>query len=160
MTILLQFLFVTFVATQPDAAGARAQNCGADNPSVREIRAVADGIIEADNASDIERVLGYYATDAVLMPPNEGPVRGHEAIRPRYEGLFANFAPEIEARIDEACAEGDMGFVRGHNGGRLVRRGSDSARPLDDVYLMLLRRDEDGMWRISHLIWHRAGDAE
>ena len=159
MTILLLSLLLVFAATQPDASGSSAHDCGSDNPGVREIRAVADGIIEADNASDIERVLGYYATDALLMPPNEAPVRGRDAIRPRYEGLFASFVPEIEARIDEACVEGDVGFVRGHNGGRLVGRGSDTARPLDDVYLMLLRRDEDGTWRISHLMWHPASRA-
>jgi hypothetical protein len=52
--------------------------------------------------------------------------------------------------------DGATAVVRGHNGGRLVSRGSAPARELDDVYLMLLRRDPDGAWRISHLMWHRA----
>jgi uncharacterized protein (TIGR02246 family) len=119
------------------------------------VRAVADGIIAADNARDLERVLGHYAADARLFPPNEPPVTGREAIRPRYEALFAGFDPAIEGRVDEVCVDGDTAFVTGHNGGRLRGRGGAADRLLDDVYVMLLRREAEGTWRISHLIWHR-----
>jgi uncharacterized protein (TIGR02246 family) len=132
-----------------------ALQCRADAPAVRDIRAVADGIVSADNRRDIEAVLALYAPDAVLMPPGEPPVVGRERIRPRYEALFADFAPEIVPYIDEVCASAGVGFVRGRNGGRLVPRGSAPPRTLDDGYLMLLRREDTGAWRISHLIWHR-----
>jgi hypothetical protein len=35
-------------------------------------------------------------------------------------------------------------------------RAPDAARELDDVYLVLLRREADGGWCISHLMWHPA----
>ena len=135
-----------------------AQACQPDASGVQEVRAVATGIVAADNQRDIERVLAYYTADAVLMPPGEPPVVGRDRIRPRYEALFASFTPEIEARVEEACVEAGMGFVRGHNGGRLVPRGSGEARALDDTYLMLLRLEARGTWRISHLMWHRQAD--
>jgi uncharacterized protein (TIGR02246 family) len=131
--------------------------CSSDAAQVRAVRAVATGIVTADNARDLERVLGFYASDAILLPPGEAPVAGIEAIRPRYIALFEGFMPEIEARVDEACVSGEVAFVRGHNGGRLKARGAGPSRPLDDAYLMLLRRNTDGAWRISHLMWHRAG---
>ena len=133
---------------------ARGPDCRGDSPAVKAIRAVADGIIAADNARDIERVMGLYDADAWLMPPSEAPVRGHAAIRPRYESLFAGFNPAIEGRIDEACVSGSIGIVRGHNGGRMISRTGAAPRLLDDVYLMTLRQEPDGRWRISHLIWH------
>lgn len=141
------------------AAGAQAAapQCAADAAEVRAIRAVAEGIVAADNRRDIERVLAAYTADAVLMPPGEAPVSGRDRIRPRYEALFAAFSPEIELRIDEACAEAGLGFVRGVNRGRLVPRGPGDARALDDAFVMLLRLDADRVWRISHLIWHRQG---
>jgi uncharacterized protein (TIGR02246 family) len=123
-------------------------------PDDAAVRAVATGIVEADNARDVERVLGYYADDAVLLPPNEPPVKGKAAIRPRYEALFAGFDPAIEGRLDEVAVTGPSAFVRGHNGGRMTERGSGEHRPLDDDYVMLLRKGADGAWRISHLIWH------
>jgi uncharacterized protein (TIGR02246 family) len=133
-------------------------DCNLDAAPVSEVRAVATGIIDADNARDLERVLRYYTADAILMPPGEAAVTGLEAIRPRYAALFEEFEPQIEARVDEACVGGQLAFVRGHNGGRLAPRAGGASRDLNDDYLMLLRREE-GAWRISHLIWHRAAPA-
>ena len=138
------------------ASAATRSACKPGAEEARQARAVAIGIIEADNRRDIERVLRYYAADAVLMPPGEGPVTGREAIRPRYEEMFSAYDPQIEARVDEACAADGLAFVRGHNGGRLVPRKGGEVRELDDAYLMVLRREPDGEWRISHLMWHRA----
>jgi uncharacterized protein (TIGR02246 family) len=137
------------------AHAAPAPECHANASSARAIRAVAIGIVDADNRLDLERVLAYYAADAVLMPPGEGPVIGRERIRPRYEALFASYTPEIELEIEEACAGAGLGFVRGRNGGRLVSRATGEARRLDDAFIMLLRLEPGGVWRISHLIWHR-----
>lgn len=102
----------------------------------------------------LARVMDSYAADAWLLPPNAVPVRGHAAIRPRYETLFAGFNPAVEGGIDEACVSGPIAFVRGHNGGRMNSRSTSSSRPLDDVYLMMLKIDTDGRWRISHRMWH------
>jgi ketosteroid isomerase-like protein len=91
-------------------AAAPAFACDGDSAGVR---AVAEGVIAADNGRDVGRVLGYYADDAVLMLPNEAPETDRAAIRRRYEDLFHNFAPQIDGRIDEICADGDLAFVRG-----------------------------------------------
>lgn len=147
-------LFV--LAASASVVGASpAQDCAPTSAPVRAVRAVAAGIIAADNARDIDRVLGYYAADAILMPPGEAAVAGRAAIRARYEALFADFDPRIEARVDEACAGSGLAFIRGHNGGQLAPRRGGEPRSLDDEYLMLLRLDDDGVWRISHLMWHR-----
>jgi uncharacterized protein (TIGR02246 family) len=138
------------------AAGAVPQmECVAEAPSVRGVRAVADGIVAADNRRDLAAVLEFYAPDAILMPPGEPPVTGRERIKPRYEQLFAAYSPSITTEVHEACTESDMGFVRGRNTGTFVPRSDGAARDLDDAFLMLLRRDAHGVWRISHLIWHR-----
>ncbi len=78
------------------------------------------------------------------------------AIRRRYEDLFQNFAPQVDGRIDEICADGDLAFVRGHNGGWLVSRVGRRSRELDDFYLMVLQRVPRGEWKISRLMWHPA----
>lgn len=152
MTNLASYLVIAMVA--PPAQSS----CRPDAPEVREVRAVASGIVVADNRRDLQQVVDYYTNDAVLLPPGEAPMAGRDRIRPRYEALFAAFTPEIELQIHEACAGVDLGFVRGHNGGRLVSRASGETRSLDDAFVMMLRRD-GGIWRISHLIWHRQSQA-
>jgi uncharacterized protein (TIGR02246 family) len=141
-------LLLSIALLQPPA------DCRADSPAVTAVRAVADGIIAADNARDLTRVIDSYAADAWLLPPNDVPVRGHAAIRPRYETLFGGFTPAIEGRIDEVCVSGSIALVRAHNGGRMISRSGAPPRLLDDVYLMTLRLEADGRWRISHLMWH------
>jgi ketosteroid isomerase-like protein len=136
----------------PQSAGCPSR---ADDGTLAGVRAVAEGIIAADNARALERVLDFYAADAVLLPPNEPPVAGKDKIRPRYERLFAGFDPAIVGRLDEVCVSGATAFVRGRNGGRMTARGGGGDRLLDDSYLMLLRRDGQA-WRISHLAWHPA----
>jgi uncharacterized protein (TIGR02246 family) len=148
-------LLVVALLVPSIGAAATAPECRSDAPGVPDIRAVASGIVAADNRRDIERVLAYYAADAVLMPPGEASVLGRDTIRPRYEELFANFTPEIDLQIHEACVSGSLGFVRGSNRGRLSPRGAGEVRLLNDPFIMLLRVESDGVWRISHLIWHR-----
>ena len=147
-------LVLALLAVQ--AVGSGEPDCRQDSAAVREARAVASGIVDADNARDLERVLGYYAADAVLMPPGEGPVAGLAAIRPRYVSLFEAFTPQIALQVDEVCAGDGLAFVRG----RLVARAGAASRELDDVFVMLLRRGAAGAFRISHLIWHRARAAD
>src|SRR6188474_2768915 len=95
-----------------------------------------------------------YAQDAWLLPPMESPVTGHANIRPRYETLFSRFNPEIEGHIDDVCVSGALGFVRGHNSGRMQGRNGQPSRPVDDAYLMIVKLEADQRWRISQLMWH------
>ena len=150
-------LSIVLVGSATDAL-SQGVECRPDASAVRDIRAVATGIVAADNRRDIERVIAYYSVGAVLMPPGEAPVVGRDRIRPRYEALFAGFTPAIELQVDEACAGTGLGFVRGRNGGRLIPRASGEIRVLDDAFIMLLRHESDGVWRISHLIWQRQSE--
>lgn len=136
----------------------RAQElCDPTAGRVREVAAVAKGIVDADNAQDLARVMRLYTEDAVLMPPGEDAVAGKANIRPRYEQLFASFRPRIENHVEETCVSGSLAFVRGRTAGKLLPKEAGQPRMLDDSYLMLLRQDRDGAWRISHLMWHPRG---
>lgn len=117
------------------------------------VHAVATGIVQAGNARDIEAVLRFYSDSAMLLPSGEPPVSGRRAIRPRYEALFKAFNPAIDGEVDEIRVEGRQAWVRGRNGGWLRgKNGPD--RALHDVYLMLLGREADSVWRIQRLMWN------
>lgn len=135
-----------------------AQVCqGAEADSMAVLR-TAEGIIQADNDRDLERVLRHYAEDAVLMPPSERPVRGHPAIRPRYEALFDAYDPAIVMELQDITVCGDLAVVSGRNGGRLVGRGDAEDRELSDAFVMILRRRGGGTWVITRLMWHTDGN--
>lgn len=120
------------------------------------VRQIAEGIIAADNGSDIASVVGYYGDSAVLLPPNEPPITGFRAIRSHYEQLFGDFRPAIEGRIDSIVVRDSTARVWGHNGGWLRAMAAGlSDRALADDYLMSLAYRR-GVWQISRLEWHPA----
>lgn len=141
--------------TQGGGPAVSGRQCTADAPDVVAARRVVADLIAADNQRALERVVAFYARDAIWLPPEQPPVVGIDGIRARYESLFSAITPEIVAAVDETCVAGDLAFIRGHNGGRAVFRDSNEVRIIDDAYVMLLRREGDGAWRITHLIWHR-----
>lgn len=136
----------------------QAQRCGREAGDSLAVLEVAEGIIGADNNRDIDLVLRYYRTDAVLMPPGEMPVRGLPNIRPRYETLFEQYNPAIVGQIDRAEICGDMAIVSGRNRGWLRGRDDRPDRRLSDVYVMQLNFNA-GRWQITRLIWHSDGDS-
>jgi uncharacterized protein (TIGR02246 family) len=137
-------------------SGLVAQVCdGAAQDSVAVLE-VARGIIAADNAGDLNRVLAHYAPDAVLHPPGERPVTGLGAIRPRYEGLFASYAPDIASEIESVGVCGELAVVSGRNTGWLRGLHGAADRRLGDAFVMVLGLRE-GEWRITRLIWHPDG---
>jgi len=157
MTMLRRLVALVLLAwAWPIAAAAQApMSCAPDARGAAAVRQVATGIIDADNRRDLERVMTFYAADAVLLPPNSEPVIGADAIRPRYEQLFEDLQPRIEGRIDEVCVSGSVAVVRGVNHGRMEpRTGAAPGRELSDAYLMVLTRRARGEWRITRLMWH------
>lgn len=117
------------------------------------MRAVVEGIVAADNARDLERVLGYYRPDAVLHPPGEPPVSGKEAIMPRYEALFSGYDPAISTDVQSIRVCGTLAVAAGRNEGILRGRGDEEDLRLADAFVMVLTLD-DGRWSISRLMWH------
>jgi uncharacterized protein (TIGR02246 family) len=158
MTMLRRLVAIVFVVGALPLIAAAAQppmSCAPDARGAAAVRQVATGIIDADNRRDLERVMAFYAPDAVLLPPNSEPVIGAAAIRPRYAQLFEDLQPRIESRIDEVCVGTSIAFVRGVNHGRMEpRTGAAPGRELSDAYLMVLTRGAGGAWRISRLMWH------
>lgn len=129
------------------------QGCAHSAADTAAVRAVAVGIIAADNARDLARVLGYYAPDAELYPPGEPVVRGRPAIRPRYEALFSAYDPAIESDLAAIALCGSLAVLSGRNTGVLRSRGGGQTRELSDVFVMVLERRASG-WSIVRLIWH------
>ena len=131
-------------------------------PEVRQADAAAclrvlNAVVTADNARDLNAVMSLYADDAVLLPPDEKVVIGKDLIRPRYQSLFDEFNPELSISHDEVIIDGDWTFIRGMTNGRMAPRNGGAARIVNDKYLMILRRQADGSWRIARLMWSKSG---
>ena len=69
--------------------------------------------------------------------------------------LFEQFQPEIRGTSEETLVGSDFAIDRGLTQGRMVPlRGAGEAKSIDDKYAMILRREANGQWRITRLIWN------
>ena len=97
---------------------------------------------------DVERVMSYWADDAILIIPGEPMRRGRAAIRDYIErgfgtdGFSVSWTP-IEARLSP---DGQMGYLieRSH----ATSTGTDG-QPVTQDYqaLTIWRKDREGRWR-------------
>jgi uncharacterized protein (TIGR02246 family) len=119
------------------------------------VAAAARRLIAANNDGDVDAVLAGYSEDVVWMPPAGPPLRGKAAIRPRYEQTFATYHLSFEIDIEEAAAEGDIGFARGSTRGTRTPRSGGESLAVHDKFLALTRC-ERGQWLVTHLVWSPA----
>src|SRR5690242_4338701 len=89
---------------------------------VETVRLVVTGIIEADNASDVDRVVNYYTTEGVLMPPGKEPIVGSEHIRKNYEGIFRTSELQLMITIDEIKVTADLAICHGKTLGYVISK--------------------------------------
>jgi len=135
-------------ASDPDEAGAAV--------------AAADSAFEAAAArgEDLDEIASYLAEDAVMIPPNEPPVRGRDAIR-RYmaEGYRTPGFSVGWERLDVRVApSGDVAYVMLANRfsaedeeGEIVRfRGRG---------VTVWERGDGGEWRVVIYVWNEARPA-
>jgi ketosteroid isomerase-like protein len=118
---------------------------------VATIRAAMDTYVQHALAGDWDAWGTILAPDIVYMPPNQAPVLGREAAV-----AFGKAFPKITSLTstpEEIEGRGDLAYVRGKysfsatlpDGQSLSENGS---------YLEIHRRQPDGAWPFTHLIWH------
>jgi ketosteroid isomerase-like protein len=118
------------------------------------IRRADTELVAAANAHDVDRWMKCFAPEAKMMPPNEPPIVGAEAIRKVAVEMMAipEFAVVHRLEKVEVSRSGDMGWVsysfeltvRDANGRPVTQKGKD---------ISLYRKASDGSWKVIVDIW-------
>lgn len=134
-------------------AGCRSPNVVRScEPSATAVTQAVDYLIARDNAKDLAGVLAGYTTDVTWYPPQGLPLRGIEAIRPRYEVLFSTFSVALRSDVLEASGNGESGFAIGTTQGTLTPLAGGEAVAVNDRFVAIARCVA-GEWKMSHLVW-------
>jgi len=132
--------------------------CGArptpSDPAARQaIEAAIRRYVDASNQGDATALASLYAEDAMLLPPDHEPIRGREAIGAFWrqgtdEGLeVTNLAVEVD---------GNLGYLVG----RYHLPATDEEPADSGKYVMCLKRQRDGSWKLTADIWNRSDEAD
>jgi len=118
---------------------------------VAAIRAAIDTYVSAALAGDWEKWGTVLAPDYIQMPPGQPSVVGREAAvaSQKTSGKLSSFT----VAVDEIAGQGNLAYARGTyaEAGTLADGSSFSDH---GKWLQILRRQPDGTWLYTRLLWH------
>jgi uncharacterized protein (TIGR02246 family) len=137
--------------------GFLATGCGGTKPTLgradrQGIEAAVSRYVAASNRGDADALTQLYAEDAVLLPPAHEPIEGRDAI-----GVFWHRGTDQGLQITTLKVEvnGDLGYLVGrYHLPATVEEPADSGK-----YVMCLKRQIDGSWKLTADIWNSSGDS-
>jgi uncharacterized protein (TIGR02246 family) len=134
-------------------AGCEQGSGPAEGGSRRAIEAAVQRYVDASNRGDADALASLYADDAVLLPPDHEPVRGRAAI-----GDFWRQGTDEGLEVTTLTVEvqGGLGYLVG----RYHLPATDEEPADSGKYVMCLKRQRDGAWKLTADIWNRSGEAE
>lgn len=141
----LVFFFALFV-TQ---AAACAQTNSSQKAAPDTLRALDIQLQNAITDGDLERIMSFYAEDAVLLPAAEPLIEGKEAIRDEWAHILT--IPGFQntsalAKLD-ISASGDLAYIVGSY--KAVMMGEDGGTVQEPgKWVTIWKRQPTGGWRI------------
>jgi len=117
-----------------------------------DVKALSDLETEwtkATAANDMDKALGYYAEDAVLIAPGMDAVQGKQAISAtmRAMGKDPAFSLHFQTTKADVAKSGDMGYTWGVY--QMTVTDSATHKPMNDhgSYATVYKKQADGSWK-------------
>ena len=140
--------------------GACGPDAGAENPDagLDRLKAVNEAYEAAWLAGDSAAILRLFEPDAVLLPHHgDPPIVGLDAIRAFWWPRNAppTTVTALEITTDGADLDRHHGILWGRFALAFSFETKDGRHSLRNVgtYLMVLRQQSNGEWRITHRMW-------
>jgi uncharacterized protein (TIGR02246 family) len=118
------------------------------------IAAVSARFEAAENSGDVEEMLLLFAEDMIIMSPNAPAFSGSDRIAAATREFYDAFTVQVEYSSEEIAAFGDWGFDRGTERFTLTPKSGGSPIAVNGKYLWLYRRQPDGSWKQSRVMWN------
>jgi uncharacterized protein (TIGR02246 family) len=100
-------------------------------------------------AKDLDKVVGHYSDDAVMMAPGTAPSVGKDAIRSGLKQMLSDPALSLrfEAARVEVANDGDMAYTQGSY--TLTMTDPATKKPFNDkgTYVTVYKKQSDGSWK-------------
>ena len=117
-----------------------------------DVKAISDTEAQANQAwatKDPEKVMAFYADDAVLMTPGMEAVHGKDALRTSLKGMLADPAVSLtfqSSKVDVAKS-GDLAYTQGSY--KLTVTDPATHKPINDHgnYVTTFRKQADSSWK-------------
>jgi uncharacterized protein (TIGR02246 family) len=109
---------------------------------------------EAENAGDAQRMRVHFTDDIVMMGPNIPEVVGADKVVASMSGFFEGFTLHMEYTGQEIAVMGDWAFDRGTFRSTVTPKNGGASVSENGKYFWLYRRQPDGSWKQSRVMWN------
>ncbi|WP_460913709.1 YybH family protein [Spirosoma areae] len=153
----LPLMLAAFAALLLFVAGCNAP--AKEKPATaEELSQVNRDFAKALNARDAAAAANCYAEDAVILPPGQPNVTGHEAIQKYWQG-FLDGAGYVDGAVSTIAtgSNGDLGYEIGT--ADLHLKGPDGKIVTEKIkYTIVLKRNTEGKWLQTYDMWNPVAD--
>ncbi len=106
-------------------------------------------------SKDIEKALGFYANDAMLMFPNTPAIVGKDSIRAYIKSSFADPAFTVQYKITgvDVAESGDLGYTQGTVTSAATDLKTGKVVTDRGKWLTVRKKQADGSWKIVRDAW-------
>ncbi|MEJ2358294.1 MAG: nuclear transport factor 2 family protein [Deinococcales bacterium] len=140
---------VLFVAVAQNGTGSAA-----DKAAIQQVWVAYTNAVETGNA---DAYMALWADGGVQMPPGAPPNIGKDMIRARTEkGMAADAENNVVMNIDakEITVLGDYAYSRGLYTVDVSGSDGNALAHVDGKFMTILRRQDDGSWKIYRDIFN------
>ncbi len=122
----------------------------ANKADIATVTALIYEYVKKISQSDLEAMLNFYASDAVLMAEYNDPCVGVTEIRRVYQGAFEMFSLNATIAVDEVVQMApDWIFARCHSSGTMTVKAAGQSGPFANQELFIFGKGGDGSWKIA-----------
>lgn len=147
-SLCLALLGVFCTCVCPHGLFAQSNSQGA-----KLLAALDDQWSAAAAAKNLDKVVSFYAADAVVYPPNEPVATNASDIRGVWARYFAAPGFQISWKTTASSAQGKTGWTAGTYQDSLI--GADGKQVVEKgKYLCVWQKGADGKWRAIRDMWN------
>ncbi len=114
------------------------------------IAAVFQGYCDSQNGGDLDAFMALWDAHGIKMSHGSPVVLGAATIREKTKTSMLKFDKKFELHLDEITVSGDFAYVLGVYTARFVPKAGGNPSLTDGKFLTVLRRQDDGSWK---MIW-------
>jgi len=121
-----------------------------------DIKAIKDIVAElqaANNISDVDRVMSYYADNSVVIPTNEPAAIGKDAIRDWLQQFYDAFTPKEVYVVNTVEISGRLAVAHIPWSGVFTPKDGGEQRKSYGNMLLIFKKQPDESWKIAYSIW-------
>jgi uncharacterized protein (TIGR02246 family) len=138
------------------AAAPDAQSSPANSPEIARVRAEW---VKDLHTKQLDKIAALYAEDAEFLLATGTRVSGRAAIRELCKNVMATMTSDIILRTATRERSENLAYDSGDYSETLTSVADGTVTPYKGTYVMIFRRQANGVWVIAEQVWTDASAA-